>query len=63
MNAALSYFKIRFRVDGASPSEMVIPAMSSGDARKIFTSMMPGADIISVIRIAGPGMNNRTPRD
>lgn len=60
MNAALSYFKIRFHIEGTA-SEMVIPAMSSGDARKIFAGMMPGAKIISVLRIAGPGMNRRTP--
>ena len=61
MNAAMSYFKIRFRVEGASASEMVIPAMSAGDARKIFKSMMPDASIVSVIRIAGPGMKKREP--
>jgi len=60
VNAALSYFKIRFHFDGTA-SETVVPAMSSGDARKIFSNMMPGAKIISVIRIAGPGMNRRTP--
>jgi hypothetical protein len=60
MSSALSYYKVRFRLDG-SPSEMVIPAMSVGDAREIFEGMMPGATIISVLRIAGPGMRNRTP--
>jgi hypothetical protein len=59
--SALSYYKIRFRMESSTPSEMVIPAMSAGDARRIFEGMMPSATIVSVIRIAGPGMNKRTP--
>jgi hypothetical protein len=40
---------------------MVIQAMSVSAAREIFQGMMPGATIVSCLRIAGPGMNRREP--
>lgn len=61
LSPALSYYKVRYRLETSSCSEMVIPAMSANQARKIFESMMPAATIVSVLRIAGPGMNKRTP--
>jgi len=54
MSPAMNYWKIRFRMQTGSPSEMVIAAMNAGDARKIFASMVPGAKIVSVLRVPGP---------
>jgi hypothetical protein len=61
MSGALSHYKIRFRVGSSTVSEMVIQAMSVSAAREIFQGMMPGATIVSCLRIAGPGMNRREP--
>ena len=60
MNAALNYWKITFSI-GSTRSETVVPAMSNGDARRIFAAMMPEAKIISCLHVAGPGMRRRTP--
>ncbi len=61
LNPALSYYKVRYYVGTSQSTEMVIPAMSGSQAREIFQNMMPTAKIVSVLRIAGPGMNRRTP--
>ena len=57
----MSYYRIRYRMKSSSYSEIVVQAMSVSAAREIFAGIIPGATIISCLRIAGPGMNRREP--
>ena len=57
----MSYYRIRYRMKSSYYSEIVVQAMSVSAAREIFEGMIPGATIISCLRIAGPGMNRREP--
>ena len=60
MSTAMNYWKIRFRMQTGSLSEMVITAMNAGAARKLFASIVPRSLAFSACPVhndSGPALD------